>query len=314
MTSFPGLLVLTPRALRQQTLGNGDSLETHHDVYVNLWNTKAIDPKTPADPNLFLYPLVLHAANLYHTDPEKIPWRSLNRIYMASRLLPWDTFRARLEEEMYWAERYAKNFPEYLASIASGIYTPKINDEYWKFKPQTDIEIHYKVTRAQYHITEGRITISPLWKTKPSLRTGLAWRYTQAWRTAPESTRAADRFFWMKARAPKTRPNFPWKKISVKTLAQEIGYSERQTQTALRDGQRRGFHYRLIRGRPKIGSSVYLVFWTPSQSRAFQYKLLRTKAGPDLRPTTKKNIAIWKKKERTGTTPDRPKSKPPLNK
>jgi len=289
-------------------------METHHDVYFNLWTTEPKDPNTPKDANQFIFPLAVHAARLYHTDPEKFPWRSLNRIYMASRLLPWDTFNARLEEEKYWAERYAKNFTEYLASIGQGIYTPKLNDEYWKFKPNTDIEIYHQVTRAQYHITEGRIIIVPLWKTKPSLRTGLAWRYTRSWKTAPESTRAAARFLWQKARAPKTRPNFPWKKISVQMLANEIGYSEIQTRRALRDGQRRGFHYRLIRGRPKIGSSVYLVFWTPAQSRAFQYRLLQTKQRPDLSPTPRKVIAIWKKKERTGTTPDRPKRKIPLNK
>jgi len=289
-------------------------METHHDVYFNLWTTKAIDPNTPQDANSFIYPLVKHAADFYHTDPEKIPWRYLNRIYMASRLLPWDTFNARLEEEKYWAERYAKNFLEYLASIGQGIYPPKRNDEYWKFKPKTDIEIYYKITRAQYRITEGRIIIVPLWKTKPSLRTGLAWRYTRAWKTAPESTKSAAKFLWQKARAPKTRPNFPWKKVSVQTIAAETGYTERQIKRALKDGQRRGFHYRLIRGRPKIGSSVYLVFWTPAQSSAYQHKLLLTKQRPDLSPTAKKATAIWKKKERTGTTPDRPRKKIPLNK
>ena len=176
-------------------------METHPDSKFCLCDNSELPKpnllyslKTQAQVTCLIFEILDH----YKNGPTAIPGECFNRIYMAGCVLEPKEFERQLEHSKHWAFEYRKDPINCLYSICDNIYTPEINEQYWKTKPIPDVE-KFKSRYGNFNPQRNPnplLTILPTIeipeKTKPQLdlvkkpfNLKIAIRLCMAWRADP---------------------------------------------------------------------------------------------------------------------------------
>ena len=198
--------------------------------------------------------LISEILNHYETRPTVISGEYINRLYQTGVILGDKELKRQFDHYKRWAFEYRKDPLSCLSSICEDVYTPEINQRYWKIKPRSDEEMF--LSRQGIFNPQGNpnplSTILPTIETpektklqldsvkkpfnlKIAIRLCIAWRADPRWeKLFPCSKECLYRLIFRTYRKDTIRKikqalangetYFPWCLTGIKSLSKQLAY------------------------------------------------------------------------------------------
>ena len=203
----------------------------------------------------------------------RVPDEPFNIIHQSFLLLKLNEWKPKFTHLRTVGFRFSTTPARLWATIAYGLYSPKVGEAYKKRNPSFDPEKYLTAVSATPAPQKITPPATPTQKksttTGPPVRRGLKWKLNNRWDDLSPLDRKIFFEGCRRAQKPKREGGFWWAELGVKSLSKKTWASPRHVKRSRFHLCELGLWARIKRGYKDQGASKYHVFLTPKMADRF---------------------------------------------
>jgi hypothetical protein len=245
-------------------------------------NSDALGIPTPSQESIEIFStLIFDTINQvnkrFKVTHHRVPDEPFNIIHQSFLLLKLNEWKPKFTHLRTVGFRFFTTPARLWATIAHGLYSPKVGEAYKKLNPSFDPEKYLTAVSATPAPQKITPPATPTPKKKHPHKRGELWKLNPRWDHLWPSSRKTFTELCRRTQKPKNPFAFTWCQAGIPSLVKFTGVSEHQVKRSLQQLQNYSLIKRIVRGYEGSRGSKYYVFLTPKMSGAFYFATRKAK-------------------------------------